>query len=70
MICGSDRPHYLLVFHAEIRRQVCGKEKSACTTMLFIRFKNTHSDCSSEFIPTEQIIMKEAKRCLAVPKTA
>jgi hypothetical protein len=35
---------------------------------VFIRFKNTHSDCSYEFIPTEQIIVKEAKGCLAVPK--
>jgi hypothetical protein len=23
---------------------------------VFIRFKNTHSDCSYEFIPTEQIL--------------
>jgi hypothetical protein len=35
---------------------------------VFIRFKNTHSDCSYEFLAREQIIMKEAKRCLAVPK--
>jgi len=35
---------------------------------VFIRFKNTHSECSYEFIAREQIIMKEAKRCLAVPK--
>jgi len=37
---------------------------------VFIRFKNTQSDCSYEFIPTEQISIKEAKRCLAVPKWA
>jgi hypothetical protein len=26
---------------------------------VFIRFKKTHGDCSYEFIPTEQIILKE-----------
>jgi len=35
---------------------------------VFILSKNTHSNCSYEFIPTKQISMKEASRCLAAPK--